>query len=117
MAGSETIGTPLSCNLERTEGDTDDIVFHFKDSAGADADVTGWTAVLSIGQNNDTPLSPAKTYPGVGISGGLLPIDMDGFDVPIGSYVYDLRVTDTVTLDAPVRVYAKGKFKVTARID
>lgn len=111
------VGGTVAIDITRTEGDTDDIVVHLTNADGTDADVVGWTAQLSIGTDADTPLSPAETYSGTGISGGLIPINMATFDVPIGSYKYDIRITDTVTGDTPARVYFKGKFKVTARIN
>jgi len=118
MAG-EVIGKPTQCDLERSEGDTDDIVFHFKDSAGASIDTTGFNGTLSIGSDKDTLLvGPTATYTGTGTGvDGLISIDMNGFDVPIGSYKYDLRVVQSALGDMPARVYAKGAFKVTERID
>jgi len=111
------VGAPVSQDITRTEGDTDDITVHLKNADGTDATVVGWTAVLSIGTDADTALSPPKTYNGTGVSAGKIPINMNGFDVPTGSYKYDIRITDTVTGDTPARVYFKGKFKVTARIN
>jgi len=110
-------GIPVTIHMQRSEGDTDDVVVHLLNADGTDATIVGWTAVLSIGSTDDAALIPAKTYNGTGTTGGLLPINMNGFDVPIGSYKYDIRITDTVTGDTPVRVYFKGKFKVTARIN
>lgn len=111
------IGAPVSQDLTRTEDDTNDIVVHLTNDDGTDADVVSWTAVLSVGSDADTALVPPKTYNGVGQAGGLIPIDMTSFDVPIGSYRYDVRIRDTVTGDQPYRVYFKGKFKVTSRIN
>jgi hypothetical protein len=73
--------------------------------------------VLSIGLDNNTPLDPPVTFTGVGSINGLLAIDMSTFVVPVGTYKYDIRITDTVIGDAPARVYFKGKFKVTPRIN
>lgn len=114
-----TLGVPLSQDIERSEDDTDDIIIHLTDSAGADIDVTGWTAILSIGTDADTLLTGSQaTYNGTGVAAdGLISIDMNPFNVPQGSYKYDIRVTDTVTGDTPARVYVKGKFKVTPRIN
>ena len=114
---TETIGAPVAYNIVRSEDDTNDIVLHLLNEDGTDATVTGWTAVLSIGVDANTPLVPAQTYNGTGTTGGKIPINMNGFNCPIGSYKYDIRVTDTVTLDTPARVYAKGSFKVTERIN
>jgi hypothetical protein len=111
------VGIYETVDLARTEGDTDDVVVHLTNADGTDATVIGWTAILSVGTDADTPLAPPKTYNGTGVAAGLIPINMNGFDVPIGSYKYDIRITDTVTGDTPVRVYFKGKFKVTARIN
>lgn len=111
------VGDFVTMNLSRSEDDTNDIVVHLTNADGTDANVVGWTALLSVGADNNTPLVPPKTYSGVGQSGGNIPIDMDTFDIAIGSYKYDIRVTDTVTLDAPTRVYFKGGFKVTPRIN
>ena len=111
------IGTPVSIDMERTEDDTNDVVVLLTNDDGTPATVTNWTGILSIGSSNDAPLSPPKTYPGLGGANGLIAFDMDGFDVPIGSYKYDIRITDTVSSDTPARVYFKGKFKVTPRID
>jgi len=111
------VGTPETMHITRSEGDTDDIVVHLTNDDETDAEVTGWTAVLSVGLDADTPLTPPKTFPGTGVSGGNIPINMSGFDVPIGSYKYDIRIVDTVTGDAPARVYFKGRFKVTPRIN
>jgi hypothetical protein len=116
---TESIGAPAVCDLERSEADTDDIVFHFT-SGGSNADTTSWTGTLSIGTDNNILLTGGftVTYTGTG-SGvdGLLSIDMALFDIPIGSYKYDLRVVDGSIGDSPARVYVKGKFKVTPRID
>lgn len=114
---ADTIGTPETVNIVRTEDDTNDIVIHLTNADGTDATVTGWTAVLSLGLDNNTPLSPPQTFTGVGTIGGKIPINMNGFNVAIGTYSYDVRVTDTVTLDTPSRTYFKGKFKVTERIN
>lgn len=110
------IGAPVSQDLTRTEDDTNDIVVHLTNDDGTDAEVTNWTAMLSLGIDADTALVLPKTYTGTGTAGGLIPIDMATFDVPVGSYRYDIRIRDTVTSDHPARVYFKGKFKVTARI-
>lgn len=111
MAGSEAKGSPVECDIERREDDTDDITVRF--SSGA-ADVIGWTAELSISEVKDG--APVATFSGTGIAGGLIPIDMDGFAVVVGNYKYDIRVVDTVTADAPSRVYLIGSFKVLPRI-
>ena len=111
------VGLPAMIDLVRAEGDSNDVVVHLLNTDGTSATVVGWTGVLSVGVDADSPLAPPKTYPGVGVSGGLLPINMNGFDVPIGSYKYDIRIIDTVTGDTPARVYFKGKFRVTPRIN
>ena len=111
------VGLPTTIDLTRSENDTTDVVVHLLNADLTNAVVIGWTAVLSVGSDADTALSPAKTYPGVGVSGGLIAINLNGFDVPIGSYKYDIRIIDTVTSDTPARVYFKGRFKVTARIN
>lgn len=116
MATTE-IGAFETIDLTRSENDTDDIVVHLKNLDGTDATVVGWTAVLSIGADNDTPASPPATFNGTGSTGGLIPINMASFAVVKGSYKYDIRITDTVTGDTPARVYFKGKFKVTPRIN
>jgi hypothetical protein len=113
-----TIGAPVKCNLERSEDDNDDLTVHLTNADGTDASVVGWTAVLTIGHDNDVgPISPGGVFTGTGIAGGLIPIDMATFAVPVGSYKYDIRITDTVTADTPARVYFKGNFKVTTRIN
>lgn len=118
MAEGSTFGLPLVCDLSRKENDTVDISFHLKNADGTDADITGWTAVLSVGSDKDTLLVGSQaTYPATGLSGGILPVDMALFDIPIGSYKYDVRITDTVTGDTPAWVIAEGSFKVTARIN
>ena len=116
---AETIGTPVTINLVRSEDDTTDVVVHLKNEDGTDATVTGWTAVLSLGVDANTPTTPPYTFNGTGVASppGRIPINMNGFAVPIGVYFYDIRITDTVTGDTPVRVYFKGKFKVTERIN
>ena len=114
---AETIGTHVTINLVRTENDTNDIVVHLTNEDGTDATVVGWTALLSVGSDGNTPLAPPKTYNGTGVTAGKIPINMNGFDVPIGTYNYDIRITDTVTGDTPARVYFKGKLKVTERIN
>lgn len=111
------LGAVVSQDITRSENDTDDIVVKLT-SDGAAAEVTGWTAVLSIGPDDDTVgTGYTATYSGTGVAGGLIPIDMNLFDVPKGSYKYDIRIRDTVTADQPYRVYFKGKFKVTNRIN
>ena len=114
---AETVGTHVTYNIVRSEDDTNDIVCHLTNADGTDATVVGWTAVLSIGTDANTPLSPAQTYNGVGVTAGKIPINMNGFNCPIGTYKYDIRITDTVTGDTPARVYFKGSFKVTERIN
>jgi hypothetical protein len=111
------VGAPETINMVRTEDDTNDIVVHLKNADGTDATVVGWTAILSVGIDADTPTAPPYTFSGVGVSAGLIPIDMNGFAVPIGTYKYDIRIRDTVTVDTPYRVYFKGKLKVTSRIN
>lgn len=119
MPGDGTVfGLPLTCDLTRYVDDTLDISFHFTNSDGTDADITGWTAVLSVGSDKDNLIITAQaTYPGTGIAGGIMPIDFNLFDIPAGSYKYDLRVIDTVSPDSPAWVVAQGSFKVTVRID
>ena len=112
-----TIGDVITQDMTRTEDDTNDVVVHLTNDDGSDATVVGWTAVLTIGDSSGNPLSPPKTYTGTGQANGLIPIDMNAFSVPIGSYKYDIRIRDTVTGDQPYRVYFKGKFKVTNRIN
>ena len=116
MAGTETLGEVITCNLTRTEDDTDDLVLVLK-SGGVDiGDATGWTGLLSIGADKDA--TPTVTFAGAGIAtNGQVVFDMNTFALPIGSYKYDIRITDTNTGDAPSRVYVKGSFKVTARIN
>jgi|GEM_PF-6494171 hypothetical protein len=114
---TELIGAPTLIDMTRSEDDTNDVVVHLTNEDGTDAVVIGWTAVLSIGSSDDLALSPPKTFPGLGVTGGLIPINMSSFDVVKGSYKYDIRITDTVAGDAPARVYFKGKFKVTPRIN
>jgi len=111
------LGVVVTCNLTRSEDDTDDLTVHLTDSVGADAVIIGWTAQLSVGLDNDTALVPAQNFNGVGIAGGLIPIDMASFSLAIGSYKYDIRIVDTVTADSPARVYFKGSFKVTPRVN
>lgn len=115
MAGTVIFGKPLICDFERTEDDTDDIRIHLTDQDNNDANVIGWTAVLSIGPDADA--APNITFNGVGVADGIIVIDMNGFAEPPGNYKYDIRITDTVTGDTPARVYFKGKFKVTTRIN
>lgn len=114
MAG-ETLGAVIVCDITRTEDDTDDINAHLNNADGTPAVVIGWIATLSISDSaNGTPLA---TFTGTGIAGGDMPIDMALFALAIGSYKYDIRVQDTVTPDTPERVYWRGSFKVTARIN
>lgn len=111
------LGLFVEYDLTRSEGDTTDVIAHLLNADGTNATVIGWTGVLSVGNDNDTPLAPPKTYAGTGVAGGLIPMNLNGFDIPIGSYKYDIRIIDTVTGDTPARVYFKGKFKVTPRIN
>lgn len=114
---AEEIGAPVECNLTRSEDDTDDITVRL--SKGT-IDTTAFTAELSIGADKDgapvatfsgaAPVSPAQPN-------GLIVIDMNGFAVPIGSYKYNIRITDAGAGDSPARVYFKGSFKVTPRIN
>ena len=115
MAGTVVLGKPVKCNIERSEDDTDDIAVHSVDSDGVDVAVVGWTILLSIGPDNDS--AATVTFSGTGIAAGLLPIDMTTFALAKGSYKYDIRITDTVVGDSPARVYFKGSFKVTPRIN
>ena len=111
------IGAYEAIDLTRSEDDTDDVVVHLVNADLTDATVTGWTAVLTVGVDSDTVNTPPASFTGTGTSGGLIPINMNGFAVAKGSYKYDIRITDTVTGDTPARVYFKGKFKVTPRIN
>lgn len=116
---AEEIGAAVVCNLTRSEDDTDDITVRLRDSDGNLIDTTGYTAVLSVAPGADDaptgtfsggpPVSPAQPN-------GLIVIDMDSFAIAIGSYKYDIRITDTAG-DSPSRVYFKGNFKVTSRIN
>ncbi len=116
MAGEPFIGEPIVCNISRKEDDTDDItVALFTDAAKTiPATVVGWTASLDISATKDG--APLVTFSGVGIAGGLIPIDMATYALPPGSYFFDIRITDTVTVDTPARVYFAGKWKCTERI-
>lgn len=114
MAG-ETIGAVVVCDITRSEDDTDDINAHLNNADGTDALVIGWTATLRVSDSQDG--TPLASFSGVGIAGGDMPIDMATFALAIGSYKYDIRVIDTVTPDSPARVYWRGNFKVTARIN
>ena len=112
------VGNPAEYDIIRRENDTDDVIVKVKDSSGNLVDTTGWTAQLSVGADDNTIGSGYQaTYNGNG-SGvdGLIAIDMDLFDIPIGDYKYDIRIT-TDDADTPARVYAKGKFKVKPRIN
>jgi len=111
------VGAFTVIDLTRSEDDTDDVVVHLTNLDGTDATVVGWTAILTVGADNDVPASPPASFNGVGTTGGLIPINMNTFAVAKGSYKYDIRITDTVTGDTPRRVYFKGKFKVTPRIN
>jgi len=118
MAGIKTIGTVLLCNITRKEDDSLDLAFHLTNPDGTDAAIIGWAALFSVGSDKDSLLIGSQaTYPGTGIAGGLMPIDFALFDIPIGSYKYDVRITDTVSPDMPSWVIAEGSFKVTARIN
>lgn len=111
-----TIGQPLECNIERTEDDTDDLTVRLKDSAGALIDTTNWTGLLSIGTGKDS--TPTVTFAGAGTGlDGLIVFDMNAFAAPIANYKYDIRLIDGNPADSPARVYFKGSFKVTARIN
>ena len=118
---SETnIGAPAICDLTRSEDDTDDIIFEFKDKAGALIDTTSWTGTISIGSTNDLiETGFVVTYTGTGSGAdGRVSIDMNLFDVPKAfSGKYDLRIVDGSVGDSPSRVYVKGSFKVTPRIN
>ena len=114
---ADTVGSHVTYNIVRSEDDTNDIVVNLTNADGTAATVVGWTAELNIGLDANTPLVPPQTYTGTGISGGKIPINMNGFNCPVGSYKYDIRITDTVTGDTPARVYFKGGFKVTERIN
>jgi len=110
------IGAPLTCDFERTEDDTDDITVRLRDNAGALVDTTAWTGELSIGADKDA--TPDVTFAGVGTGvDGLIVFDMNAFAQAIGNYKYDIRLTDGGPADDPARVYFKGSFKVTARIN
>lgn len=110
------IGAPLSCDFERTEDDTDDITVRLRDSAGVLVDTTNWTGTLSLGVNNNAV--PLATFAGAGTGlDGLVVFDMNAFAQAIGNYKYDIRLTDGNPVDNPARVYFKGSFKVTARIN
>ena len=117
---TDDLGAPVTCNLTRSEDDTDDITVRLRDSAGALIDTTGFTAVLSVGSGADA--SPDATFAGIAAvvpvqPNGLIVIDMDLFSLAIANYKYDIRITDTNPGDTPSRVYFKGSFKVTARIN
>lgn len=111
----ETVGIPLEVNIEVRENDTLDHLVHCTVADGSDANVVGWTALLSIGPNKDD--APTITFAGVGLAGGILQFNMAAFALVKGTYKYDIRVTDTVTLDNPARVYMFGKYTVKPRIN
>ena len=116
MAAGEVVGQRLECPIERSEGDTKDIVFRFT-SDGSPVDTTGWTAVLSLGTDKDT-LAPGitNTFPGTGGgTNGLVTVDMALFDALKNvTYKYDLRISEGGSEDW---VAAGGNFKVVPRIN
>jgi hypothetical protein len=106
-----TIGAPTECNFEKRRGDTKDISIRLKDAtSGANVDVTGYTALLTINTVKDPnpDVSPAvgeQIFQAVGTpnspgTDGILRFDFANFGgspyVPVGSYFYDVQVTDAI---------------------
>lgn len=115
-----TLGDVVTQDLTRTEDDTDDLTVRLKDSSGNLIDTTDLSAVLSIGTGSDaTPVATFNAAPPAAPAqpNGLLVVDMDGFSVAQGKYSYDIRITDAGPADSPARVYFKGLFTVTPRIN
>lgn len=110
-----TLGKPVERDIERSEDDTDDIAIKLTDS-GALVNTTGYTVLLSIGPDDDS--APTVTFSGSGTgSDGLIPIDMAAFALAKGPFKYDIRITNTNLGDSPARVYFKGNWTVTPRIN
>lgn len=120
---SAPIGQALECPIEVYEADTEDFVVHLDNPAsagGGDAAVENWTATLVIADKKGDPGTGlgVNTYTGTALAVdalGDIPIDMALFDLPAGTYAYQVRTVDTVTGDSPAKTRFHGKFKVLAR--
>jgi hypothetical protein len=122
-----SVGAPTECDIERRRGDTKDISIRLKDSDGNILDVTGYSALLTI--NTDKAPDP-ESSPQVGSqifqatgtpnspgTDGILRFDFAAFGaspyVPVGSYFYDVQVTDAA---GEIITPLIGKFKVVQDI-
>lgn len=122
-----SIGAPTECDIEKRRGDTKDISIRLRDQSGNNLDVTGYTALLTINTDKapDVDVSPvvgtqvfqtsgAPNSPG---TDGILRFDFAAFGgspyVPVGSYFYDVQVTDAA---GEIFTPLIGKFKVVQDI-
>ena len=117
------IGAPTECDIEKRRGDTKDISILLKDSSGAVLDVSGYTALLTINTSKtpDIDSSPvvgeeifqASGAPNSPGTDGILRFDFAAFGgsphVAVGSYFYDVQITDT---DSEIFTPLIGAFKV-----
>jgi len=117
---TDPIGRAEECDIEVYEDDTEDFVVTLLDDTGAAAAVENWTATLVVSDTKGGAGTAAgvNTYTGTApavSANGEIAIDMNLFDLPTGSYFYQIRTVDTVTADSPGKTRFFGKFKVLAR--
>lgn len=116
MAGTEPVGGPLDCPLERVRGDSKLFRVKLTDSTGTAVDVTGYTGLWTIDTQKD-PVDDATNV--VQISGSPTGTPTDGIiefspsamemDITPGNYHYDVQITD---LGGALNTILKSKIKI-----
>ena len=112
--------TQVKNNLTMTRGDTITYSFHFKDSVGADINITAWHVNLMVKRaytDNDVDALISKevsvhTDPTHGQTVLTInPADTTGVDY--GDYVYDFRIRNVTV----IYTIMKGKFTIEPEVN
>jgi len=107
-----------SKTLECYKGDTKTITVTVKDEDGNNQNITGTTIVItvkSLATDDDADKKIQKTFTvkdqSVYLGQAAVTLSVSDTDIPPGTYVYDIELTDGVTPDTRQTI-AKGLFKV-----
>ena len=116
---TDPIGQAEECNIEVYEDDTEDFVVSLNNVDGTPATVENWVSTMVISDAKGGPGTAAgvNTYIGTApavSANGQIAIDMALFNLPAGSYAYQIRTVDPLG-DTPGKTRFFGKFKVLAR--
>jgi len=116
---TDPIGQAEECNIEVYEDDTEDFVVSLNNVDGTPATVENWVATMVIAdaKGGAGTVAGVNTYIGTApavSANGQIAIDMALFDLPAGSYFYQIRTVDPLG-DTPGKTRFFGKVKVLAR--